>query len=484
MMDLQGIAKYAVRIDQLPIDLETQVDKEAGVYLSRTVDDSPNLNPFDSSDPSKLATWVKLHTEPFTELDSAAALQHLLLTRNKTHFLDSIVVAYAPEGSEQERQLEEVIEKVKYHDFITQVMLASASTHIRFYRIKDPEVAAALKLDTEGGLKLYKYKDSRGWFDARLPKTAYVSAERLKAYLADHLGKDYKINGNLMQLDLGLYRDEFAYAPNGSPSVEGRTHSYPTLQALAAGLSRVDPLICPLWSVKDLQLVSMKVASFLRNHSKVLIVSLNKDRDEKDLSDLGILFRQLKIEQVAKDNPDLLVVVGQPQYIYHLPLHDIAYFHNSDVEVRLLDVQAGRVVSTATFNGEGDLTQWVKAPTPELQSAPDYPVENARHIDAEGLKQVLGDDQCYFVMYCSDTCPACNYTAPHFQAAAALPSPCKYLKFNISNDCATSKPPGATPTFLLYRPGHKQEPVKFDVRERGLGADKFAAFVEELVSTN
>lgn len=482
--DLEGIEKFAVRADQLPQDIAHQVGKQAGVYLCRTVDNALGLNSFDSSNTAKLQKWLALHLEAHTLLESVETLQSELLQRNKSHFLDSIVVAYAPDDSDRLQQYDEIIEKVKYNDFGTLILMGQASTHVKFFRIKDPQVATALNIDTEGPLKLYKYKDSRGLYDLRLPKSAYVNPERLKAYLATHLATNYKINGNLMQLDLGIYRDEFAYVPETSPSVEGKLHSYPTLEGLAAGLSRIDPLICPLWSVKDLQIMVMKVAGFLRKHSKVMVVSVNKDRDERDLSDLGILMRQLKIDQIAKENPDLLIVTGEPMFISHLPIQDLAYFHNEQVEIRLLDVREGRVVSTANYNGEGSLNDWVKQAEPSLQTAPEHPPENATHIDAEGLQRVLTDDQCYFVMFCSSTCPACTYTAPFFQASAALPSPCKHLKYNISNECPTSKPPGATPTFLLYRPGSKDAPVKYDVRKHGLGAEKFQAFIKEQTSSN
>lgn len=482
--ELQGVDKYAVRLDALPKDIADRVDKEAGVYLYRTVDDFPRFNSFDSGDSAKMEAWLKLHLDGPTLLESVEALQQVLLNRNKSHFLDSVVVAFAPEASERLEQYEKVVEKVKYNDLITQSMLGYGHTHIKFFRITDPAVAAALNIDTEGPLRLYKYKDSRGWYDLKLPKTAYVSPHAFKLYLAAHLASHFKINGTLMQLQLGIYRDEFVYVPDTSLSIEGKHHSYPSLDDLATGIARVNPVICPLWSIKDLQMMSLKVASFLRKHSKVLIVSVNKDKDERDLSDLGLLMRQLKIDQVAKENADILVITGEPKYIAHLPIRDIAYSHFDPVEIRLLDVQDGRVVSTSTYNGDADMCDWVKKAEPSLQTTQERPPENAKNIDGEGLRVALEDDQCYFVMFCSTSCPACTYTAPHFQSAAGMPSPCKYVKYNVSNECPVYKAPGATPTFLLYKPGHKSDPVKFDVRERGLGAEKFQAFIEEQVGSS
>lgn len=96
-----------------------------------------------------------------------------------------------------------------------------------------------------------------------------------------------------------------------------------------------------MWTIKDLQLVMPKMAHFMHANedAKILLISVNQDHDEKEISQIQSIFRVLKLEEFARSHKDVLVVVGYPQILYHLPIKDLVVNHYDSIEVRGLFLQ-------------------------------------------------------------------------------------------------------------------------------------------------
>jgi len=255
--------------------------------------------------------------------------------------LDSVVMAYA-ETDEDLQNYKEIIDDVNFKDMTAMSLLPGGKTHLKFYYTRDISVATALGL--ERGV-VYRYRDPRGLFDCRLPKSSYTSRDKMNNYLQEHLSQSYTVNGHTFQRLLGILRDQ--YLIHDQPASKPYVHVCKNKLDLSRRLASVDPLITPVFSIKDLQMVAFNVARTLamnRKTQQLLIVSIDKSKEEIHLGDLNTVMSKLKLHEFARTHPEIKIIVGFPEYLYKLPIKEFALYHFDDLEVRLVDVENFEVV--------------------------------------------------------------------------------------------------------------------------------------------
>ena len=474
---------YCLDKDHFPKDSPLGLTKDAQVYYVKYIGDKVISTPLDSYATTKLPMWVDMHQTALQPIQSRSQFEDILKNRKKSAFLDSHVIAYVPTEAAMQTY-REVADKVMYEDPTSHVLASSAKRHVYFYDTDKVEVAEQLGLASKGSLALYRYRDARGLFDIKALKTTYTNPSEFTQYAEKHLRHVFKISVHQLQMDLHTYRDLYTlYTESTSaPLAKAETRTQ-TVAELATAVATVDPLICPVWSLKDLQMVFGKLTRYLMSHpnGKLLVVSVKNDRDEVNHSDLPSLLRNMQLEEVARNNPDMLVLMGTPQMLYHLPLRDFALFHFQDMEVRLMQLQGAVVQQSAYYDGAVPLTEWMEKPDWSRESAPFYAESHSKAMLAEEFKQnVLDGDKCYFMMFCSDTCGSCHYQMPYFEEAAKTnPTPCVFGKYNIANQSPYFRGPNATPTYLLYTPNHKASPEHYEPKKHGLTSAAMHTFLQE-----
>jgi hypothetical protein len=465
---------------QLHLEL---AEGKGGLYALKKINDSPWPVPL--LDENKLEEWIEFLKNPYLTVSSSSEFENLLMTRNKKYFQDSLVVAYIPEDPEKEKLWNDLITRVYFQDMASSALLSENKQHVRFVRIKDEQLANELGVVPREGdrLTLYRYKDSRGLFHTHKPRSSYADPAIIKGYMTKQLATNFKLNGHQMQMSLKVFCD--VYSLNHITDFKKKT--FEKIEQLASAVSMVDPLVVPLFSFKDFQ---MFIPVFIRKlhqnteNQRLLVVSIRRDYDERDLTDIHDIFGALKLEDFARSHPEVMVIIGNPDLIYHIPVRDLAIYHYEDVEVRMFDLESAVVKKEYLYDYEKDLNEWYENPQEIKESAPDFYEENAEHLSPEDLKSKIldGPDSCYFVMYCSDRCGACSFQMPHFQAAAKESKSCRFAKYNISNQSPFYRGPSATPTYHLYKPGAK-EPIQFSVREHGYKPENFLAFIDKQLAS-
>ena len=474
---------YCLDKDQFPTDSPLGLTKDAEVYFVKHVGDKVVSTPLDSYLNEKLHKWVDMHQTLIKPIQSRSQFEDTLKNRKKSAFMDSHVIAYVPTESAMQ-SYREVVDKVMYEDPTSHVLASSAKRHVYFYYTDSAEVAKQLGIETKGLLALYRYRDARGLFDIKAPKTTYTTPSEFTQYAETHLKHVFKISVHQLQIDLHTYRDLYTLYPHGSsaPLAKAETRTT-TASELASAVANVDPLICPVWSLKDLQMMFGKLTRYLLTHpnGKLLVVSVNNDRDEVNHNDLPSLLRNMQLEELAREHPDMLVLMGTPQMLYHLPLRDFALFHFQDMEVRLIQLEGAKVQQSAYYDTSLPLREWIDKPEWSRESAPIYEESYSKAMMAEEFKQeVLDGDKCYFMMFCSVTCGSCHYQMPYFEEAAKTNStPCTFGKYNIANQSPYFRGPNATPTYLLYTPKNKANPAHYEPKKHGLTPAAMHTFIQE-----
>jgi hypothetical protein len=170
--------------------------------------------------------------------------------------------------------------------------------------------------------------------------------------------------------------------------------------------------------------------------------------------------------------------MGYPEFIYHLPIRDIAVYHYEDIEVRIIDVNQGKAVNSNYLDEGMKLEELLESKSIHVETSPPTSVINSEILTAEQFyNQVLKEtNRCYFVMNCSKTCPACSYHDLFFQQAALKSEECKFAKYYVSNQSPYYRGPNATPTYHLYLPG-KKEPIVYEQKVHGVNPENFLDFV-------
>ena len=463
---------YCLDKDSLPAESPLGLSKEAEIYYVKQVGNRVISTPLDHYMNSKLDRWLAMHQNPIQEITNQHQFEDILKSRKKSSFLDSHVIAYITTTAGMQAY-EEVVQKVLYEDPTSHVLASSAKQHTHFYYTRDSQVAEALGLQHCGLVGLYRYRDPRGLFDIKTPKTSYFTPTEFTQYAEKHLKHAFKLSVHQLQMDLHTYRDLITLYPDGTNTplrrAEIRTAN---VSEMASSVASVDPLICPVWSLKDLQMVFGKLTRYLMTHpnGKLLVVSVNSDKEETNHNDLPALMRNMQLEEIARDNPDLLVLMGSPQMLYHLPLRDFALFHFQNVEVRLVQLQGAVVQQSAYFDGSASLREWIEKPNWSRESAPFYEDSYSKALTAEEFKKdVLDGQQCHFVMFCATTCGSCHYQMPYFEEAARTnPSQCTFAKYNVANQSPYFRGPSATPTYFLYTANNKASPAQYEPKKTGL----------------
>ena len=472
---------YSLDKGRIPSDSGITVSKDSDLYYVKKVGGRVVASQMDSYVSEKLDKWIHLHLHPITDVQSKLHFEDILKERKKSAFLDSVVVAYVPTKVE-EAKYREIVDSVMYEDPASHVMSSMVKQHLHFYAVRDLQTAEEMGIVPKPGtFAVYRYRDARGLFDIKFPKVTYTTPSEFTKYAETHLRSSFKISVHKLQMDLNTYRDCYLLAHTPPAELPRATTAYKAAPDLAKALATVDPLILPLWSFKDLQLMFSKLTKYLLSHpeGKLLVVSINNDKEEVNFNELPALMRQMQLEEIARDNPDTLVIVGSPMMLYHLPLRDFALFHFQDIEVRLVQLKDAIVTKSAFYDGSASLPEWLTKPEWGPESAPFYHDSFSTPMVAEELKsEVLDGDKCYFMMYCSSTCGSCNYQLPYFEEAARKnTTQCAFGKYNIANNSPYFKGPGATPTYLLYTPKGKANPVQYEPRKHGLTPEAMHSFI-------
>lgn len=406
-------------------------------------------------------------------------LDDLLKSRKKQNFLDSVVLAYVPEGNlEQEELFQSLIMNFQFDDMLNNILISYGTPFLNIVKVTDRATAEILGLISENNeFSILRVRDCRGWFHAKKPRSAYVDGETLRKYIEKNLKEEFKVNGHTMQLDLKIYFDKFVLGETKDPI----NKKFTQMDELAHDLARIDPLICPLWSVKDIQMITPKLSQFIASSkkTKILVVSINKDHDERDLSELQTVMQQLKVEEFARTHKDILVLVGNPETIYHVPIRDMSIYHYQPIEIRLFTVSDNSVEKSAVLEDGMTLDDLLKVEEPYFEKSPPKVEQVADVLGREEIyeKVLKNNDKCYFIMNCSKNCPACTYQDPYFQLAAKHSKRCTFAKYYVSNQNPHFKAPNATPTYQLYVPAQK-DPIIYDPRKHGLTPEKFLGFID------
>ena len=289
------------------------------------------------------------------------------------------------------------------------------------------------------------------------------------------LADNFRINGHEMQLDLQIYFDRFSLSQENSQELSKFTN----VRELANAISDVNPLIVPLFTLKQLQLTSPKIFHVINGESsRVLVISLKKDHEENNISQVQKIFQELELDEFARAHPEIVVIMGYPEFIYHLPIKDMAIYHYEPIEVRMIDVNKGRAVNSV-FLAEGmQLSDLLKENKPHLESSPPTVKQHAEILTPKDFTEKIlsHTNRCFFVMNCSKNCPACSYQDTFFQEAALRSKTCKFVKYYVSNQRPDYKGPNVTPSFHFYIPGVK-DPVVYDPIEHGIKPENILNFI-------
>jgi hypothetical protein len=177
-------------------------------------------------------------------------------------------------------------------------------------------------------------------------------------------------------------------------------------------LSRVDPLIIPVFNIKELSYMSFHLARHMINNpkTKLLIISLDKGKEEHSLSDLPAIFQSLGVHEFARRHPEIKVIMGYPDLLYKLPINELAIYHFQNLEVRLIEVEEMKVVKNYVYE-DGSLEEFLESKEEgefAESAAPKFP-EIAEFLSPTDYNdRVIKGNDCWFVMNCSKDCSACH----------------------------------------------------------------------------
>jgi hypothetical protein len=447
-----------------------------GLHFVRKIGDKYFTSPLNSE--YNLEKWLQSHKTPYTEINTEAELKTLLKQRKKHEFLDCFVCYYVPpENNPRELFLKEVATITYFEDPTSSTLSCVGEKHIKFLKITSKALAEELGIADLSENAFLRIRDCRGWFHARRPRSAYVSEPQFKAYIDEALKTDFKVDGHNAQLQLKIFFDKFVFSNSNDPE----NGVFQDLKEMIAAMAIVDPLIVPLFSLKQLQISAPKVFfSLYKENAKMLLVSLKKDHDEKRVDEIQAVIFQLKLEEFARKHPEVLVVMGYPEFIYHLPIRDIAVYHYDDLEIRMIDINKGKAMNSNYLEENMSLEELLASTNKRLETSPPTIPVNSEVLTADELyeKVLKSSERCYFVMNCSKTCPACSYQDMFFQAAAAQSEKCRFAKYYVSSQSPYFKGPNATPTYHLYLPG-KKAPVVYSAKENGLKPENFFGFINQ-----
>jgi hypothetical protein len=454
-------------------------ETSTGLYFVRNVNGKFFTTTLEA--PEKLEKWVKRNQNMYSLIKDRQSLLNLLKKRSKHEFLDMMILAYIPEDDLiREEKFKELIANLDYGESLSAISNSYGFPFINFYKITDKTLAEELKIDSLDKMTFLKIKDSRGWFHSQRSKTSYVDVSKFKNYVDEKLATEYKINGHELQLDLQIYFDRFELTES-----EFKDHQYKSIEELSKAISSINPLILPLFSFKQLQITLPKVAySVSKENSKMLVVSLKKNHEEKNLNEIQAIFHELKIEEFARNHPDIPVIIGYPEFIYHLNIKDLALYHYENIEVRLFDIHNMQVVNSINLDQGMHLNDLLEVKQSHMETSPPSTAPNAEILSPEELYDnvLKHTNRCYFLMNCSKTCPACSYQDIFFQQAALLSNTCKFVKYYVSNQSPYYKGPNSTPRYYLYVPG-KTEPVIYEPKHNGLNPENFISFINSHLSS-
>jgi hypothetical protein len=147
-----------------------------------------------------------------------------------------------------------------------------------------------------------------------------------------------------------------------------------------------------------------------------MVISINKDNEEVGVSELPAIFNKLRIHEFARKHPEIKVVMGFPEFLYKLPMQELAIYHFTDFEIRLLEVEKFSVTKSYVYE-DGSLEEFLENKEDGLfpeSSAPKFPEFAENLSPADYYNKVIKGDECWFVMNCSKDCPACGHQMPFF----------------------------------------------------------------------
>lgn len=459
-----------------PENLGLTLEKSnTGVNFVRKINGQFLVSSLDSKE--RLQKWVQFYRNPYLTINTREDLLNLLKNRKKFAFLDSYVLVYAPLNDKaREETLNQAIFSLFYKDSPSKYLASSTSGYMHLVRVTDSELAKELKIDSD--LPVYlKISDPRGSLSTMKPRSQYQDPETLSKYIGEKYSKNFTVNGHELQLDNQIFFDRFEFGQEKNVP----ENKFDNIDELFDRLSSINPLIFPVFNTKHLMLAGPRLLTLsLQENSKILIVSLKRNKQEKTSSEILSILSALKLEKFAYDNPDVTVLIGYPEIIYHLPFRDLAIYHFEDVEVRLFTLNKGTVINSMALDERMSLDELMKSEEIRLESSPIKAKQYAEVLNIEKFNEkVLGNkDRCAFVMNCSKTCPACEYSDEYFQEAAGLSTKCKFYKYYVSNQNPKYKGPNSTPRFHLYKPGEKS-PVVYEQKIHGLKPVAFLEFIDK-----
>lgn len=461
-----------------PEKIGMSLDKShTGLNFVRKINGVIYNSPLDSKE--RLTKWLKFHKSPYKTINSREELLNLLKNRKKTGYLDSLILVYAPQNdATREVYLNQAIIQLYYKESPSKYLANSTSGYLHLVRITDPELAKELKIDSEN-LTYLKIADPRGALSTKKLRSSYQNPEILNNYYHEKLQQNFTINGHEYQLDNQIFFDRFELSLENNHA-EGK---FSSIDELFDNIGAINPLILPVFNPKQLILTGSKVFLFgQQENSKILLVSLKNNKTDKSLNGIPHLMALLNLEKFAFNNPNILTIIGSPEYIYHLPLKDLAVYHFEDLEIRLLTVYKGTVVDCQSLEEGMTFDDLLKSEEPRIESSPVKHKQNAINLDVEKFNEKIFKnlDRCAFVMNCSKTCPACVYAEHHFQEAALMSQKCSFYKYYVSNQNPVYKGPNSTPRFHLYKP-QQTTPIVYEQRVHGIGAKNFLDFIDKQI---
>lgn len=457
-------------------NLEFKLDSSStGLTYVRKLNGKYYSSPLDSH--HRFEKWLKFLQSPYKSINTREELLDLLKSRKKSSFLDSFILIYAPkDDKKREENLNQAIIQLYFKDCPNKFLTSSTSPYLHLVRITNPILARELKIDSEN-FNILKIGYPQGTLSTKKLKKSYKPQDELDKYYFEQLQQSFMVNAHKYQLDNQLFFDRFQL----SEKTDEAQGEFTSIDELFNSAGVVNPLILPIFNTKHLILTGSRVfLSGMQENAKILIVSYKNNKCDRSLESLHKIIGMLGLEKFAHKNPDILTIIGNPEYIYHLPLKDLAIYHFEDIEIRLLTVNKGTVVDCQALDEKMTFEDLLGLTGPRRESSPCKNKTHAVNLDIEKYNEKIlnNTDRCAFVMNCSKTCPACEYADFFFQKAAGISARCQFYKYYVTNHNPIFKSPNSTPRFHLFLPG-TTEPVVYEQREHGVGIENFLGFIDK-----
>ena len=432
-------------------------------------------------DGQRIEKWIDFYLKPYKTVSSRDELLKLMKERKSDAYSESFVLVYAPiDDKVREGYLNKAVVHLLYKESPNKYLASSLKNNFHVIRVTDKQLASELKLDGDNPA-FVKILDPRNLLSTYKRRSDYQSPEETKEYIDQNVATKFRSCGHRFQLDNKLFFDRFEFG-NTFELDEGKFDNW---DDLFSHMMSMNPFIIPVFNLKQLYMNGGKIQGLANEENKkILLVSLKQSDTERNVDKALSWIQESGIEKYLLKNPNVTCIIGYPEYFHNVPIHNLAVYHDEELEVRLMTVSKGYVTNSLNLDPKKtvqDLQSLSEQEEPKgHESSPQKPDQNSEILSAATFSKKILDDtsRCAFVMNCSKTCPACVYCEKFFQEAALQSTRCTFYKYYISNNNPRFRGPNSTPRFYMYKPG-TTEPIEYEQRKHGLEPKNFLEFIDK-----